>query len=174
MDVLELKRTFVESSTILVCSAIKRTQKHDLCTSRGHLEWLKPGLEINGGLLIPLCESSVPLSRDSAMSSEPVAGVDPMGPWIWHVLPNGPPSARLKQHQIFSNSNISTLTQWLHGINCIQQWIWTNNFTVFALHTNSHNQKNFTDKTSKTYFVYVRGTFLPNVFAIQFEQFQVR
>lgn len=67
--------TFVESSSIFVCSAIKRTQKQDLCISGGHLECENAGLR-NTGDLIP--DSSSPETVRSSLSLGGIA----IGPWI--------------------------------------------------------------------------------------------
>jgi hypothetical protein len=75
--------TLVESSSILVCSAMKRTQKQDLCTSGGQAECEKAGFRSTGLLL---------LSDSSSADSDCITSA---GPWIWQLPLSGPPSTKL-------------------------------------------------------------------------------
>lgn len=86
--------TLVESSSILVCSAMKRTQMQDLCTSGGQRECEKVGgLRITG-----LLTSSMPASPATERSSHSVRNGSggKGGPWIRQLPPNLAPSVRLK------------------------------------------------------------------------------
>lgn len=67
-------QTLVESSSILVCSAMKRTQKHVLCTSGGHEEWLKPGGGSGTGLSV---SSSAPTPSRPANPAPAPPSLDP-------------------------------------------------------------------------------------------------
>lgn len=89
--------TFVESSCIFVCSAMKRTQKQLLWTRGGHRECENAGLSIIG-LLIP----DGPISPKSGTptpgkSSDADWGIGGIGPWIWQLPPNGPVPVKLSE-----------------------------------------------------------------------------
>lgn len=90
--------TLVESSIILVCSAMKRTQMHDLCISGGHLECEK----VAEGRSIGLLESSRtllagaasgPICRSSQSACSGRRGR--LGPWMRQLPPKRAPSVRL-------------------------------------------------------------------------------
>lgn len=66
--------TLVESSNIFVCSAINRTQKHDLWISGGQFECEKAGFRITG-LFIPVSLSIPGSSSVSGLGTR-------TGPWI--------------------------------------------------------------------------------------------
>lgn len=92
--------TLVESSNIFVCSAMKRTQKQDLCTSGGQVECENAGFRSTGLLL--LSDSS---SADSDCSTT-------AGPWIWQLPLSGPPSIKLHMDiiimpDIMTNSQVN-------------------------------------------------------------------
>lgn len=63
--------TFVESSNILVCSAINRTQKHDLCISGGQRECENAGFLRTGLLMSPSPETVRSSDSDCGMVTGP-------------------------------------------------------------------------------------------------------
>uniref|UniRef100_A0A182QJT5 Uncharacterized protein n=1 Tax=Anopheles farauti TaxID=69004 RepID=A0A182QJT5_9DIPT len=80
-------RTFVESSSIFVCSAMKRTQKQLRCTSVEQTACEKAGC-LNAGLLMPDGTAvSAAVDIDSSSDSEWGSWI---GPCIWQLPPNGP------------------------------------------------------------------------------------
>lgn len=104
----------MESSSILVCSAMKRTQKQDLCTSGGQLECEKAGLRSTGLLL---------LSDSSSVDSDCITTA---GPWIWQLPLNGPPSTKLHMH------NTILLVVMLYFLVVYQHWINWGSSTTFT------------------------------------------
>lgn len=78
----------MESSCILVCSAIKRTQKQLRWTLGGHLLWENAGL-LSIGLLMP---EGGPISKSgtAVKSSDSECGTGGIGPCIWQLPPKGP------------------------------------------------------------------------------------
>lgn len=84
--------TFVESSNILVCSAINLTQKQLRWTSMGQLECENDGC-LKTGLLMP-DGTAVSAAVDNDNSSDSECGTA-KGPWIWQLPPNGPVPDRL-------------------------------------------------------------------------------
>lgn len=100
------KITFVESSCILVCSAINRTQKQLRCTFGGHFEWEKAGL-FNIGLFIP----EFPISKSgTAVKSSELEWVSwGNGPCTWQLPPKGPVLVRLNFKYISHSSFKTTI-----------------------------------------------------------------
>lgn len=82
--------TFTESSSIRVCSAIKRTQKHDRCSSVGQWRCEYPGFLMMGLLTRSGCVigggSTSRVDIDIVTSSDSIE----IGPWIWQLPPKGP------------------------------------------------------------------------------------
>lgn len=90
--------TLVESSNILVCSAMKRTQMQDLWTSGGQRECEKVG----GLRSAVFLTSSLAASPETERSSHSVCNGrngGNGGPWIKQLPPNLAPSVRLKQSE---------------------------------------------------------------------------
>lgn len=111
----KIKRTLVESSCILVCSAINRTQKQLRCTLGGHFEWEKAGL-FNIGLFIPV----FPISKSgTAVKSSELECVSwGNGPCTWQLPPKGPVLVRLNfKYMLF---NFQTLALFIYGL---QQYV---------------------------------------------------
>lgn len=100
------QHTFVESSCILVCSAINRTQKQLRCTLGGHFEWEKAGL-FNIGLFIPV----FPISKSgtAVKSSELECVSCGKGPCTWQLPPKGPVLVRLIfKYMLFNFQSITS------------------------------------------------------------------
>lgn len=82
--------TFTESSSIRVCSAINRTQKHERWSSVGQWRCEYPGFLIIGLLIRSGCVtgggSTSNVDIDIVTSSDSIE----IGPWIWQLPPKGP------------------------------------------------------------------------------------
>lgn len=80
-----MDRTLVDSSSMRVCSAMKRTQKQVLWTSGGQFVCENAGLLSTGLLSSPSSTTPGPITESMGGGVSTSGGEPGGGPWIWQL-----------------------------------------------------------------------------------------